>query len=357
MRSSLRVLKEGRFQDYFYQKSLEERVPFKVCFELTYKCNLTCRHCFVAKDPCQKELNSAQIYSILEQLADTGCFYLIFTGGEIFIRPDVLQILAYAKKKGFHISVFTNGTLITPRVSRYLKKININQVDISIYGKSQVTHEAITGVPGSWQKALQGANLIRQADIPVCFKMIVMKSNLKEFKAMKEFARSLNLPLSYGYVIQPKIDGSKGPLALRISPQQAIELEENNAAFFCSEKKNLKRKKEAFFRQKSIFYCDAGKNSFAINPYGQMNLCLGHPLFGYDILKGSLAGGWNELTAFVESANPKKNYRCGHCKFLAFCQCCPAESWLEKGDRNACVAYFRELAKREFLSYAKHNKR
>ena len=179
-----------------------------------------------------------------------------------------------------------------------------------------------------------------------------MKSNLKEFKGVKELARSLNIPLSYGYNIQPKMDGSRKPIAFRITPKQAIELEEKNAALLCDEKRNLQRKKQAFLRRKSIFYCDAGRNSLSISPYGQMNLCVGHAFPGYDILKRGFSEAWEKLRAFVESANPKRDYPCGKCKFLAFCQSCPAESWLAEKDMYACVPYFKELARIEYLKNA-----
>jgi MoaA/NifB/PqqE/SkfB family radical SAM enzyme len=85
--------------------------PLRVMFELTYRCNFKCPHCYVPfKYRKCKELETKEVFAILDQLKDIGCFYLGFTGGEPFMRKDILDILWYAKKKGFEIIIYTNGS-------------------------------------------------------------------------------------------------------------------------------------------------------------------------------------------------------------------------------------------------------
>ena len=69
------------------------------------------------------ELSTEEHYRLLDQLADAGCLWLLFTGGEIFARRDFLDIYTYAKQKGFLITLFTNGTLITPRIADDARRV------------------------------------------------------------------------------------------------------------------------------------------------------------------------------------------------------------------------------------------
>ncbi|GAI49460.1 unnamed protein product, partial [marine sediment metagenome] len=72
------------------------------------------------QDAIEKELTCKEIFSIFDQIAEAGCLWLLLTGGDPLLRQDFLEIYTYAKKKGFLISLFTNGTLITPRIADHL---------------------------------------------------------------------------------------------------------------------------------------------------------------------------------------------------------------------------------------------
>ena len=342
MQSAIREIKEHKFWDHFYKRSAERRIPFEASFELTYHCNLSCCHCYVVPDSSKKELSYEEICPILDQLAEIGCFHLNLTGGESFTRADTLKILEYAKKKGFYPILLTNGTLITPEIADCLKDLSISQVDISLYGMSEDTYESITRVPGSFQRCLEGINLLHDRDVPIFLKMTVMNLNVGEFDDVKNLAKKLNVPFRYGYFIHPKIEGSKEPLSFRLSPKEGIELETRNQPYLLEEEK---KSRESFSKRDGLFYCNAGRNSLAITPYGEMNLCLEYHFPQYDLRKGSLSEGWEKLLNYVKSARPSKNYQCENCDLRESCQWCPAEGWLNKGDRNACVHYFKELAK------------
>lgn len=355
---NIKELKVNKFWADLYEKSAQKGIPLKASFELTHQCNLRCCHCYIsrserieARSKKQEELSSSEVCSILDQLAEMGCFHLNFTGGELFTRPDLFKILTYAKKKGFYLILLTNGTLITPKVADCLKNLNINQVDISLYGMTKDTYESITQIPGSFQRCLRGINLLHDRNIPICIKMTVLDLNIGEFSQVKAFAKELAVRFQWGYFIHPKIDGSKEPLSFRLSPKQGIELEVKNQPSLFEEEKRSKKEKETSSKRDGLFYCNAGRNSFAITPYGEMNLCLEYRFPQYDLRKGSLSEGWKELVNYVKSAKPSKNYQCKNCELQEFCQWCPAEGWLNKGDRNACVPYFKELAriKREWI--------
>src|SRR3989441_13231347 len=104
-------------QDQFWlalrEKGAHQRVPVEAMIELTYGCNLRCVHCYNPTHQAKDELATAQLKALIDQLVEAGCLKLAFTGGEIFTRRDLSEILTYAKGKGFAITLLTNATLIT----------------------------------------------------------------------------------------------------------------------------------------------------------------------------------------------------------------------------------------------------
>src|SRR5229473_3371233 len=106
--------------------------------ELTYGCNLHCVHCYTdcynRPDLIKQELRYEEVTCVLDQLAEEGCLWVCFTGGEIFMRKDFLDIYAYAKQKGFLITLFTNGTLLTKKIADYWACSPPSMIEISFHG-------------------------------------------------------------------------------------------------------------------------------------------------------------------------------------------------------------------------------
>src|SRR5512136_2462306 len=108
--------------DDLFMHTLKENIPLSVQFELTYRCNLACSHCYVVNRG-EKELSFNEITDVLDQLAEANCFFLTLTGGDVFMRDDTLNIVRYARSKGFVTKIFTNGNLITENVAHELGKL------------------------------------------------------------------------------------------------------------------------------------------------------------------------------------------------------------------------------------------
>src|SRR5262245_42558045 len=107
------------------EKTAPARMPISVTVEVTRRCPLTCVHCYNNRPMTDamargREMSLDEHCRLLDELADNGGLFLLYTGGEIFARRDFLDIYTYAKKKGFLITLFTNGTMITPRIADYL---------------------------------------------------------------------------------------------------------------------------------------------------------------------------------------------------------------------------------------------
>src|SRR5258705_12720443 len=151
---------------------LRERAPVNGAIEVTRRCPLECAHCYNNlpmgdEGARSRELTLAEHVRILDELAEAGCLWLLYTGGEVFARPDFLDIYSAARERGFLITVFTNGTLITPRIADFLAERPPFSIEITLYGRSRATYEALTGVPGSHQRCLRGIDLLSNRGRPL----------------------------------------------------------------------------------------------------------------------------------------------------------------------------------------------
>jgi MoaA/NifB/PqqE/SkfB family radical SAM enzyme len=113
----------GEFSERLHNQAATRRLPITGSVELTDRCNLQCAHCYInlSAADCEsrsRELTLGEWRNLLDQIADEGCLWLLLTGGEPLIRPDFLEIYDHAKQRGLLLTVFTNGTLLTPRARR-----------------------------------------------------------------------------------------------------------------------------------------------------------------------------------------------------------------------------------------------
>src|SRR5713226_7891868 len=105
------TIRRSQFWSILIQKAAQHRVPIEAMFELTYGCNLRCVHCYnPTHRALPQELTTAEVFSILDQLADMDVLILTFTGGELFVRPDVFDIFEQAKRLGFLLELISNAT-------------------------------------------------------------------------------------------------------------------------------------------------------------------------------------------------------------------------------------------------------
>src|SRR5438045_6758485 len=94
-----------------HQKALELGIPIDVHVDVTYRCNERCVHCYLDHDD-HGEMTTAEIKGLLDQMADAGVFFLVLSGGEIFLRRDLLDIVEHARKLQFAVKLKTNAVMI-----------------------------------------------------------------------------------------------------------------------------------------------------------------------------------------------------------------------------------------------------
>lgn len=162
---------------------------------MTRRCNLKCVHCYAqALDRSfPDELTTAEGKLLLDDLAAFGCPVVLFSGGEPLMRPDLVELAAYAVQKGMRTVISTNGTLITPGMAQELKSIGLSYVGISLDGMESV-NDRFRGVKGAFQKALEGIAACREAGIKVGLRFTMNRRNAAEIPAIFDLLESQDIP-------------------------------------------------------------------------------------------------------------------------------------------------------------------
>jgi radical SAM protein with 4Fe4S-binding SPASM domain len=201
-------------------KAQADNIPLHAMLELTNGCNLRCRHCYVGDHSRRGELTLDEFKLVFDQLAEAGSLFLTLSGGEPLTRKDFFQIVAYARQKEFSFTLFSNGTLITPRVADRLRELCPERVEISLLGGQAATHDGITQVPGSFERALRGARLLVERGIKVQLKTTWMRENIEEAEQIVSLVRDVGASFRSAALVIHRRDGSAEPAGLRATLEQ-----------------------------------------------------------------------------------------------------------------------------------------
>jgi radical SAM protein with 4Fe4S-binding SPASM domain len=339
----------GEFSERLHCLADLKRLPLSASLELTARCNLRCAHCYTnlaanAKEARKRELDLAHWAPIIDGLVAEGCLWLLITGGEPLLRPDFPDFYLYAKQQGMILTLFTNGTLMTPELADFLQEWPPFVIEITIYGRTETTYEAATRTRGSYEKCLRGIELLLARGIPLDLKATITTVNVHELEEMKSWARDLGVEFRFDPVLHPRLDGGKEPLAQRLAPEQVADLDLSDAPRrreFQELAKNFRGRVDTDF----LYDCGAGSSSCHLDPYGRMFPCLLCRTTGFDLTRGSFKEGWRKFLPGLIRRKPQGDYRCGRCDLLLFCNRCPAWAQMEEGNEEAPVDYLCRLAR------------
>jgi Fe-coproporphyrin III synthase len=183
----------SRLPSHLLQFSKDKRPV--VVWNMTKRCNLKCVHCYAhAQDMHgQDDLTTADGKKIIDDLAQFGVPVLLFSGGEPLVRKDLPELAAYAVENGMRAVISTNGTLITRDTAQTLKEIGLSYVGISIDGLADI-NDRFRGVPGAFQKAMQGIENCKQAGIKVGLRFTINKANANEIPAIFDLLEERDIP-------------------------------------------------------------------------------------------------------------------------------------------------------------------
>ena len=178
-----------------WERTAQVQMPVRASFEITYRCNIHCLHCYT--DPfntpmhLRRELKFGEILRILDQLAEAGVLWITLTGGEAFVHPQFRQIYQAAKQRGFILGLFSNGTVITDDLADFLSANPPFQIEVSLHAATAKTFEHLTQVPGSFKRFDEGVRRLLRRGLPVKIKTKAMTLNRGELSTIKAYVESL----------------------------------------------------------------------------------------------------------------------------------------------------------------------
>ena len=175
--------------------------PILVVWNFTNVCNLNCVHCYQdAHRALPDELTLKERLHVIDELYKNNVASLAFSGGEPLMHKDFWEVARYAHEKGIHLSVATNGTLITPEVATRLKETGVNYVEISIDSIDPARHDAFRGGKGLFEKSIQGIkNCVAIDGLDVGVASTITRRNLGELDALIDLATDLKVNSFYAF--------------------------------------------------------------------------------------------------------------------------------------------------------------
>jgi len=156
-----------------------------VIWNLIRRCNLTCKHCYsISADIDFKgELNTDEVFTVMDDLKAFGVPVLILSGGEPLLRPDIFDISRRAKDMGFYVGLSSNGTLIDADNIDAIADVGYDYVGVSIDG-NQKTHDLFRRKDGAFVASMAGIRLCRDHDIKVGLRFTMTEDNASELPDM-----------------------------------------------------------------------------------------------------------------------------------------------------------------------------
>ena len=165
--------------------------PQRVYWEVTRACDLACRHCRAeaVPDPDPAELTTAEGRRLLERVMAFGepLPHVVLTGGDPLKRKDLFELVATARELGLRVSVAPSATpLLTPEALRQLHTAGIDAISLSLDGSTAENHDAIRGIPGTYERTLEAARIASETNLPFQVNTLVCAETLDDLPAIHD---------------------------------------------------------------------------------------------------------------------------------------------------------------------------
>jgi len=316
-------------------KALAKNIPLSVQLDLTYRCNERCVHCYLDHND-HGEMTTAEIKHLLDEMADAGVFILTLSGGEIFLRKDLFEILEYARiERQFCVKLKTNAIMIREREAARIRAIGVESIQISIYSHRPDVHDAITLVPGSLKKSLEAVRFLKSRGLRVIFGNVLMMQNLEDYQAVRALAVELGVECTLDPTITPMMDGERSVLSLGLG-QDALQQVFRDKALVGDVDEFCAIAAPADENSLLALPCSAGHTACYVSPYGDVFPCVQFPLPTGNVRKQRFIDIWrySDRMNEVRSIRLKDLATCTSCTHIGGCSRCPGLAYMEGNMRG-----------------------
>jgi radical SAM protein with 4Fe4S-binding SPASM domain len=344
---------------------------YAVSWNLTRRCNLFCAHCYMSAAPGAEaagELTTEECRRVMADIARVNPHvFLILTGGEPLIRPDLYELAARGREHGFTVVVGTNGVLLREKQARRLREHGVQGASLSLDSTDPARHDAFRHLPGAWQGAVRATEALRAEGLDFSLHMSVTDWNLGEIPGMIDLARELGARvLNFFFLVRT----GRGEQLTDITPEQYEQiltylaraqgvggpdaapsvLESTEDAWSVPVGRTgglLIRAKCAPHFRRIIWQrdprspllanyahgsCPAGKYYCRITPDGDVTPCPYMPVSAGNLRQVGFAELWERGRVFTDLREPKLGGRCGACEFQVICGGCRCRAYATHGD-------------------------
>jgi MoaA/NifB/PqqE/SkfB family radical SAM enzyme len=347
-----------------------DRFPLNGTFELTARCNLSCKMCLIRIDNKRmaelggRERTAEEWIHMAQEVQEAGTIGLLLTGGEPMLRPDFIQIYRAIAQMGFMLTLYTNATLVTEEIMEVLREFPPHRIGITVYGSSPETYEKVTGNANAYNRMLEGVERLRQLPSKLSIRTTIIKDNRKDLDEITRWAHNLGSDVEFGLsriVTKPVRGGVADVDSCRLSPEENVAIiEQRNIDLYIKPlykfiKKNpnvnsdesnkiISENKDVINNQsltsnnrnkKTLYGCDSGMFSYSITWDGKLigcemlGDCCTHPFIS------SFQSAWDQFPTQVYI--PPLPIQCTKCNIS--CCACPATRLSETGSLNGLPDY------------------
>lgn len=313
------------------QQAAHKRMPTTVTFQVTDRCNYDCSHCY--QDHIgNNELNTDEIFGILEQLAEAGILFLSFMGGEFFMHPDANKILQKAHDLGFALKVMTTGHHVHDKRADFLASIRPIQVDMSVYGSKPDLHEHITLQAGSWERTYAAARRLIARKVPVLFKSLLMEHNADDYRDLKRQVEEMGAQFTCDPKITATETAEQDPVALRMSATALANFYSNSLGTDVTE--GYVKVEKSSLRALGKSPCNVANGTCFITPRGEVWPCGSLPIAVGDLRTQSFLSIWTGSEKIEEMRNLRwaDISECNECPIRSYCNRCHGMALVEQGN-------------------------
>jgi MoaA/NifB/PqqE/SkfB family radical SAM enzyme len=258
--------------------SLKERVPLFAGMDLTYVCNLRCKHCYVlhkVSEPKPEQIDEKTAYRVIDSLVELGCLDLTLTGGEITLHPRYRDVLSYAKDQHLYTILKTNGITMTERRANEYAEDPANETHLSLYGSTAEVHDEMTVLPGSFNKTLAGMRELSKAGVRCKINILVWERDADQIVDACKLVEDMGHAPNLEDVMHGRLNGDQSPRSLRISTETRAKLTE-----------------QGILQPFSPDSCSAGMSKLKIYGNGGISACELIPHSFGNLFQQSLAEIW-----------------------------------------------------------------
>lgn len=342
------TIQYGAFSQRVHEQAATRQRVIKAQLELTYRCNLHCRHCYTdpynSKEFFPRELTLDEIHRLLDEMQQLGVVWLNLTGGDIFMHPHFFEIYETAYRKGFLLQLYTNGTLFSKAIIERLRHMPPFTIDISCHSVTEESFDWFTQVSGSFHVFIRGLEMLRDSGLPLTLKTKAMNWNRDQMPAIKKFVESFGQEFGFTTSLSPRLNGDLSSLTYRVAPDDVAALDGDQSATDVDEGRCGISADLFAPTTDRLYRCGCGTNTIHINAWGELGTCTLQYERRVSLREHSLMDAIEILFQEIRGMRYESESPCRTCEVHTFCDKKPSDARWECGTAEAPIPYDCDVA-------------